>query len=274
MTDIDEKIDDNIHIKGFIYVMFNEVFNHYGPNVYKIGKAQNIQSRMKAYTTSYIKPIEVIFSSSIVSDYSIAEKEIHNRLNKFRLASNREFFSIELELITKTINDVINDVNSKSNEELVKYEFTKIKYVKKLNVINLVENYKMLIDIDAQHNNEQNETEGSLQNQDVIKQAQIVSELLKSLGYANMLDTRQIIDMDFDAKIEELKIGLFLTEQTDIKRLFGMTKLQPKLDTRKAALGFINILLKNFNIQISSTRKHLTDGYKYFFVIEHNIHQL
>ena len=135
-----------------------------------------------------------------------------------------------------------------------------------VNKSSLIHNYCSLIDIQNVR-----DTTDNTKNENITK-ALIIIRLLNSLGYCNMFDSKQIIDVDFDTKIEELKNGLFKTEQVDIKRLFGMTKLQQKLDTRKATLGFINTLLKVFNIQISSVRKHLTDGYKYYFFIEHLSH--
>ena len=39
------------------------MFNYYGDDVYKIGKAKDIGKRMYGYTTSYIKPVEIKYAS-------------------------------------------------------------------------------------------------------------------------------------------------------------------------------------------------------------------
>ena len=77
---------------GYIYVMYNEVFNHYGDNVFKIGKSRDVIQRMNGYITSYIKPIEFKFVSQLCFDYSKAEKEVFTKLDKYRIVKNREFF--------------------------------------------------------------------------------------------------------------------------------------------------------------------------------------
>ena len=62
--------------------MFNEVFNYYGDNVIKIGKAVDIGKRMHGYTTSYMSNVEVKLISEICSDYTLSEEVIFNRLSR------------------------------------------------------------------------------------------------------------------------------------------------------------------------------------------------
>ena len=65
--------DDIINKEGYIYIMYNEMFNYYGDDVYKIGKAKDIGKRMHGYTTSYIKPVEIKYASIKCSDCSLIE---------------------------------------------------------------------------------------------------------------------------------------------------------------------------------------------------------
>jgi len=103
---------------GYIYVLYNPIYKTYGDNVYKIGRAVDIQTRLKSFTKSYIEP--TIVKYSLCSKYFIElEKNIHKKLNQYRINPKREYFNCDLELIIKTI--------EKENEELnmLKCEFLK-----------------------------------------------------------------------------------------------------------------------------------------------------
>ena len=102
---------DNIK-SGFIYILYNEVFNYYGENVFKIGKTNNIEHRLKAYTTSYIKPCEIKFLSSKCINYDLAESFIFELLNKYRIVNNREFFKIDKADAINIIEEVIYKINN------------------------------------------------------------------------------------------------------------------------------------------------------------------
>ena len=100
--------------EGHIYIIFNEVFNYYGDNVFKLGKAMDIEKRLSGYTTSYIDNTEVKFLSELCSDYSLAELIIFDRLKSSRIKQNREFFRGDLQEFIKEIEDVVKKVNDKS----------------------------------------------------------------------------------------------------------------------------------------------------------------
>ena len=53
--------NNNNSEKGNIYIIFNDMFNYHGPDVYKIGRINNINKRMNGYTTSYIDKTKLIF---------------------------------------------------------------------------------------------------------------------------------------------------------------------------------------------------------------------
>ena len=69
-------------ISGFIYVMWIDVFQHYGENVYKVGKSQDVQKRMQSYATSYVKPVELKYISIKCDNYSLAEKLVFYKLSQ------------------------------------------------------------------------------------------------------------------------------------------------------------------------------------------------
>ena len=53
-----EKINDVYEpISGYLYCVHNEMYKYYGDNVYKCRNSIEPVSRMKNFTTSYIKPI-------------------------------------------------------------------------------------------------------------------------------------------------------------------------------------------------------------------------
>ena len=76
---------------GYIYIVYNEVYQHYGVNVFKIGKSKDVIARLSGYTTSYIKPVELKFVSKLCKDHSRAAKVIFQRLDTYRIAKNTEF---------------------------------------------------------------------------------------------------------------------------------------------------------------------------------------
>ena len=97
---------------GFIYVLYNEMYDHHGENVYRVGKSQDVQKRMQAYTTSYIKPMELKYISIKCDNYSLVEKMVSQRLANYRMVSNREFFQTDINRIVEVIEATINDINS------------------------------------------------------------------------------------------------------------------------------------------------------------------
>ena len=78
--------------EGYIYILYNEVFQHYGDNVFKVGRAKDVIKRLQSYTTPYLQPSEIKYVSNICKDVVRAEQMIFLKLTACRLASNREFF--------------------------------------------------------------------------------------------------------------------------------------------------------------------------------------
>jgi len=111
-SDSENDFADKKDTNGYIYIMFNEIFKFYGENVKKIGKSSNVQNRMLGYTTSYIKPVELLFQSDICKNCNLAEREVFKKLDKYRVTYNREFFNVELNEATNVIKHVIIEINN------------------------------------------------------------------------------------------------------------------------------------------------------------------
>lgn len=105
--------------KGYIYIIFNEMYNFYGLNVYKVGKTQDITKRTKHFTTAYIEPVEIKFLSEEVQNYTLAEQEAFKILGKSRIKPNREFFRIDnLKDVINKIETMIDEINLLSEAEI------------------------------------------------------------------------------------------------------------------------------------------------------------
>ena len=97
---------------GYIYIIFNNSYLHYGNNIFKIGKSICVKNRINNYTTCYVDPVEIKYTSEICIDYSLAEKNIFIKLQQYRVINNREFFNIDLHIAIETINKIVTEINS------------------------------------------------------------------------------------------------------------------------------------------------------------------
>jgi len=109
MTEIQET--DKIK-SGYIYILYNEVYNYYGDNVFKIGKTNNIEQRLTGYTTSYIKSCELKYLSTKCVNYSLCESVIFELISDNRIVYNREFFKIDKTEAINIIEDIIFKINN------------------------------------------------------------------------------------------------------------------------------------------------------------------
>jgi hypothetical protein len=103
---------------GYIYIFSNELFDD---DVYKIGKSKNVYKRLNSYTTSYIEPLKIEYISDICKHYTAVEHEVHLRLKRYRIKSNREFFKIKLETAIEIIMNTINELDKLDEIELENY---------------------------------------------------------------------------------------------------------------------------------------------------------
>ncbi len=111
--------------KGYLYCLYNEMFNYYGDNVYKLGETANIEKRLPSYTTPYLVPPVIKHTSDLLDDSQLAEKILFFELRECRVADNREFFRCELSKI-KNVIDYISDLFSRKTVDDICKEYDHI----------------------------------------------------------------------------------------------------------------------------------------------------
>lgn len=241
---------DNVSDTGNIYIMFNEVFNHYGENVFKLGKSKDVIQRMNSYSTSYIKPVELKFVSESCHNHSIAEKMIFLKLDKYRIVKNREFFKVEIDVAIDVIESIVKDINNEVVNELynehlasklmkqeqrdikTKQSQDKTNYVTNKNIKELkpvfIQELKLKFGSDGNDMEKRMNKHKLLEIIENIKHDNILLKLLPSNQYQNQ------------------EIHKLLFEETSVK----------------ARLGFFNKLLKEINMKITTHRKQEIKGNK------------
>ena len=60
--------------RGYLYVLWNPVYEKYGPNVYKLGKTVSLRGRKSSYSTPYIEESVYKHTSKYLDDMDMAEK--------------------------------------------------------------------------------------------------------------------------------------------------------------------------------------------------------
>ena len=216
--------------EGHIYIIFNEVFNYYGDNVFKLGKAMDIEKRLSGYTTSYIDNTEVKFLSELCCDYSLAELIIFDRLKSSRIKHNREFFKGNINDFILIIEDVVKKVNDKSIT--VREKQLKKRHAQPLN---------------------------DLQKTQSLAYAH---EIVNMLGFMNFNDTSLIKHDIFQSNIKNVMTSLMEKHKSDSRQFNAIIyKTKHKISKMegssvKAMLGYINSFLSTHGIKITIVRKH------------------
>jgi hypothetical protein len=141
-------------MKGLVYVLWNPIFNHYG-ECYKIGCTNDINKRIRGYTTSYIEPCIIKYKTELRHDYKILERKIHNKLCDYRVKTKREFFKVSLNTIIDIIDELINDNddippdNISIENDIIDYTTNKEEYELKDIIESLPYNIGSTEDIDS-----------------------------------------------------------------------------------------------------------------------------
>ena len=163
--------------KGYIYLL--QINDEKGNKVYKFGKSNDIEKRMKNYK------FKKILFNLISDDYSKLEADILLLIkNKYKIISGREYFecddekelikyilqyALNIDNIDSKIYSVINEYKLIEYKKNIEYEFNdKIKYLEEINN----DKYNLIIEL----NNKKEELEKK--NLDIIKEYEIKYEEL------------------------------------------------------------------------------------------------
>jgi len=240
-------LEEEKNQEGYIYIIFNEMYNYYGENIYKIGKASNIDTRVSNYTTSYIEPVEIKFTSNKVKNYTLAEQEVFILLKEQRIKQRREFFKIVLSEAIETINIVIDKVNLMTDEEInIKLQKIKSDRIKEQTKIY----NKKVIEI------EENETTNDIKEIFKIDDVNIINSILNFLELFKIkTDNNKIMllkEFEINNKIDRMDINFNNSKPeiniTDdnfnlIKSFFNTKKTKPK--TEKDIKELYIMMIKN-----------------------------
>lgn len=102
---------------GYIYCVWNEMYNQIGPNVVKLGETKNLKKRLQGYRTQYVQPSEYLcFSHRKFKNSKKAEHLLFYILRRYRIRKQREFFDAP----PKLIRDIIEQLSDCSDEMIDK----------------------------------------------------------------------------------------------------------------------------------------------------------
>ena len=104
---------------GYIYVIYNPMYDHYGKNIYKIGETSNPQKRLDNYTTPYIDPCKLAYQSIKLPDSKLAETIVFERLSTYRIRQEREFFQCEISHIISIIEFMAQQLLKLNTDEII-----------------------------------------------------------------------------------------------------------------------------------------------------------
>lgn len=95
---------------GYIYIMRQPVHEE---NIFKVGLTKrNTEQRKKELSNTSSPDKFFIINSYHTKDCIAAEKQVHGKLEKYRLTSRREFFRCDLRTIMEACEEVVNKINS------------------------------------------------------------------------------------------------------------------------------------------------------------------
>ena len=92
------------------------MFSCYGNHVYKVGKTQDSTTRTRQYKAYYLKPSESRSGSQLCINSQLAERLVVMKLQDYRIKQNREFSNVELSKAIEIIDEIVEYVNSKTDD--------------------------------------------------------------------------------------------------------------------------------------------------------------
>lgn len=94
---------------GFIYIIRNPTMSK---NIFKIGLTRNdVNDRVSQLSKTSVPDKFYKAQEWNVKDCILAEKEIHNKLNNYRVDPRREFFNVDYDEAIKVIKEVVEQIN-------------------------------------------------------------------------------------------------------------------------------------------------------------------
>ncbi len=104
---VDNFKDEN---SGYIYIMRQPVHEE---NIFKVGLTKrNTEQRKKELSNTSSPDKFFIINSYPTKDCIEAEKQIHEKLEKYRLSSRREFFRCDLRIIMEACDEIVSKINN------------------------------------------------------------------------------------------------------------------------------------------------------------------
>ncbi|SDL36050.1 T5orf172 domain-containing protein [Salinimicrobium catena] len=95
---------------GYIYIMRQPVHEE---NIFKVGLTKRTTEKRKRELSNTSSPDKFfIINSYQTKDCIAAEKQIHEKLEKYRLTSRREFFRSDLRTIMETCEETVSEINN------------------------------------------------------------------------------------------------------------------------------------------------------------------
>ena len=88
----------------FLYILHNPVFEHYGPNVYKVGYSCDPSRRKNDGAAMLLDESAIVYQKEVPSrDY---ETRLHKILAQHRIKKTREFFDCPFDVIKGTMDSL------------------------------------------------------------------------------------------------------------------------------------------------------------------------
>lgn len=104
-------------VPGYLYIMYNDCYEYYGKDFYKLGRTHNPDQRMTGYRTPFLDKSKFLYVSERRFDNSIAAEFImFCILKKYRIDPRREFVVRNIDNII----EVIQILESMSSEDILK----------------------------------------------------------------------------------------------------------------------------------------------------------
>jgi hypothetical protein len=251
---------------GYIYILYNNMFDHFGNNVYKVGETIDINNRIKGYTTCYIDPVEIKYLSKQLTNKSLAEAMVFNKLSKYRINSNREFFKCEVDIIISVINNIETQFDTLDNIDYDDYYMNLIK----INILKIL-NDSCHININLKIERTKYDTPINIYNANIVSD-EIYNNIRTSVDINHKLSCiKYKYIKHFNLTDNNITIDFFKTWYKKINIIKNHRRLLNQHNTDKDIIIIRNIIkhlqfdIENINIQHSITQAKIDTKLSEYF---------